>query len=112
MPGGTVGFGGNQKGKIIGFGTIGNGFLPSINNVLHVKGLMHNLLYMTQLSDNGYDIIFNQKYCKAVSQKDISTLFNGKRKNNIYKIRLSELENQNVKCLVSANEKKWTLNRW
>ena len=55
-----MGFGGNQRGKIIGSETVGNGNLPSINNVLLVDGLMHNLLSISQLSDNGYDIIFNQ----------------------------------------------------
>ena len=64
---GYVGFGGNQKGNIIGSGTIGNCNLPSITNVLLVDGLMHNLLSISQLSDKGYDIIFNQKSCKAVS---------------------------------------------
>ena len=29
------------------------------------------------------------------------------RKNNIYKIRLSDLKNQNVKFLMSVNEKQW-----
>ena len=87
-----MGFRGNQRGKIIGSGTVGNGNLPSINNVLLVDGLMHNLLSISQLSDNGYDIIFNQNLCKAVSQKDGTILFNGKRKNNIYKIKLSELK--------------------
>lgn len=48
---------------------------------------------MSQLSDNGFDIIFNQESCKAISHKDDSILFNGKRKNNIYKIRLSDLKN-------------------
>ena len=61
--GGSVGFRGNQKGKIIGSGTVGNGNLPSITNVLLVDGLMHNLLSISQLSDNDYDIIFNQKSC-------------------------------------------------
>ncbi|XP_058741676.1 uncharacterized protein LOC131614066 [Vicia villosa] len=88
--GGYLGFRGNQKGKIIGSGTVGNETLPSISNVLLVDGLMHNLLSINQLSDNDYDIIFNQKSCKAVSQKDGTILFNGKRKNNIYKIKLSE----------------------
>lgn len=95
--GGDVKFGGNQKGIIIGSRTIGNGNLPSISNVLLVDGLTHNLLSISQLSDNSYDIIFNQKSCKAVSQKDGSILFNGKIKNNIYKIKLSELKSQNVK---------------
>ena len=87
-PGGHVGFGGNQRGKIIGSGTVGNGNLPSINNVLLVDGLIHNLLSISQLSDNGYDIIFNQNSCKVVSQKDGTILFNGKRRNNIYKIKV------------------------
>ena len=95
--GGYLGFRGNQKGKIIGSGSIGNGTLPSITNVLLVDRLIHNLLSISQLSDNGYDIIFNQKSCKAVSQKYGYVLFNGKRKNNIYKIKLSELKSQNVK---------------
>src|ERR1044072_3938637 len=90
-PGGVVGFGGKQKGKIIGSGTIGNGKCPSIKNVLLVEGLMHNLLSISQLADDGYDVVFNQKSCKVISQKDGSTLFNGKRKNNIYKINISDL---------------------
>ena len=84
-PGGHVGFGGNQRGKIIGSGTVGNGNLPSISNVLLVDGLMHNLLSISQSSDNGYDIICNQNSCKVVSQKDGTTLFNGKRKKTFTK---------------------------
>src|ERR1044072_4507076 len=102
--GGVVGFGGNQKGKIIGSGTIGYGKSSSIKNVLLVEGLMHNLLSISQLADNGYDVLFNQKSCKVVSQKDGSILFNGKRKNNIYKISISDLVKQNAKCLLSVNE--------
>src|SRR3954466_3468537 len=65
---GEVKFGGNQKGKIIGSGTICIGNSPSITNVLLVDRLAHNLLFISQLSDNGYDIIFNQKVlqgCKS-----------------------------------------------
>jgi len=45
--GGTVGFRGNQTGKIIGTGTIGNSSI-SINNVWLVDGLRHNLLNISQ----------------------------------------------------------------
>lgn len=38
-----MGFGGNQKGKIIGTCTIGNSFI-SIDSVWLVDGLKHNLL--------------------------------------------------------------------
>src|ERR1044072_5403183 len=105
--GGVVGFRGNQKGKIIGFGTIGYGKSSSIKNVLLVEGLMHNSLSISQLADNGYDVMFNQKSCKVVSQKDGSILFNGKRRNNIYKISISDLVKQNSKCLLSVNEEQW-----
>jgi hypothetical protein len=67
---GYVGFRGNQKGRIRGSGTIGNGTLPFISDVLYVEGLMHNLLSISQLSDNGYDVIFNQKTCKAINQNN------------------------------------------
>ncbi|KAI5421031.1 hypothetical protein KIW84_044752 [Lathyrus oleraceus] len=53
---GLVGFGGNQKGRIRGSGTIGNGSLLSISDVLYVEGLMHNLLSISQLSDNELEI--------------------------------------------------------
>jgi hypothetical protein len=69
--------------------------------------MLHNLLSISQLSNNGYDIIFNQNSCKAVIQKDGTILFNGKRKNNIYNIRLYDLEDQKVKCLMSVNEEQW-----
>ena len=105
--GGYAGFRGNQKGKIIGSGTIGNNTLSFITNFLLVDGLMHNLLSISQLSDNDYDIIFNQKSYKVVSQKYGFVLFNGKRKNNIYKIKISELKCQNVKCLLSVNDEQW-----
>lgn len=104
MPGGFVGFEGNQKRKFIGSGTIGNGYSASITNVLLVDGLMHNLMSISQLSENSYGIIFNQKSCKAISQKDSFTLFNGKRKNKIYKTILFDFKDQNVKCLMPVNE--------
>src|SRR3954463_10074449 len=110
-PGGEVNFGGDQKGEIIGSGTISLGNSPSITNVLLVEELTHNLLSISQLSGNGYDMIFNQKSCKAVSQKDDSILFIGKRKNNIYKIDLSDLEKQKVTCLMSVSEEQWVWHR-
>ena len=109
--GGHVKFGGNHKGKIVGYGNIGNGNLPSISDVLYVEGLTHNLLSISQLSDSGYDIIFNQKSCRAVSQKDGSVLFNGSRRNNVYKINLSELKDQNVKCLLTVSDEQWVWHR-
>jgi hypothetical protein len=69
--GGTVGFGGNQKGKIISIGTVGNSSL-SISDVWLVDGLHHNLLSISQLCDSNYDVMFNKdSYEKAMCTKSI-----------------------------------------
>lgn len=92
----------DRKGKIIGSGTVGIGSLPSITNVLLVDRLMHNLLCISQLSDNGYDIIFNQKSCKVVSQNDGSILFWSRGKITFIKLGFLILNiiMENVSCLL------------
>ena len=55
--GGEVDFRGDEKGKIIGIGDIGNTSSNSIENVLLVRGLKHNLLSISQLCDKGYKVI-------------------------------------------------------
>ena len=61
--GGTVTFEGNKKGLITRIGKIGMYPHPSIDNVLFFKGLKHNLLSISQLYDNGYDVSFNKDKC-------------------------------------------------
>ena len=56
---GYVTFGDNNKGKIIGKGTIGNKSCFSIDDVLLVDGLKHNLLSISQLCDKGYIVSLN-----------------------------------------------------
>jgi len=65
----TVGFGGNQTGKIIGIGTIGNSSI-FINNVWFVDGLRHNLLSIIQFSDNGYEVMFDKSSCTVINKND------------------------------------------
>jgi len=108
--GGTVGFGGNQNGKIIGSGTIGNSSV-SINNVWLVDELKHNLLSISQFCDNGYDVLFVKNNCTVINTHDQSIVFKGKRRNNVYKINFSELTDQKVLCLLSMSDKKWLWHR-
>ena len=99
--GGSVGFGGNQKGKIIGTGMIGNSSI-SINNVWLVEGLKHNLLSISQFCDIGYEVMFDKSFC-TVMNNDKSVVFKGSRRGNVYKINFSDLANQKVVCLLSVN---------
>lgn len=93
-----MGFGGGQKGKIIGMGTIGNS-LTSINNFWLVYGLKHNLLSISQFCDKGYKVLFNMNLCLVINVSDRSIVFKGKRKGTVYKINLFELNDQKVVCL-------------
>ena len=53
--GGDVTFGDNSKRKVIGIGKIGNSHCTtSIDDVLLVDGLKHNLLSISQLCNKGY----------------------------------------------------------
>ncbi|WJX39850.1 hypothetical protein P8452_27360 [Trifolium repens] len=104
--GGTVGFGGNQKGKITGTGTVGNSSL-SINNVWLVDGLKHNLLSISQFCDSGFVVKFDKEACTVIRDSDKSIVFRGLRKGNVYKINLSELTEQKIVCLLSVNDEKW-----
>jgi len=85
-----VGFGGNQTGKIIGTGTIGNSSI-AINNVWLVDELRHNLLSISQFCDNDYDVLFVKNNCTVINKDDQSIVFKVKRRNNVYKINFSEL---------------------
>ena len=102
----TITLRGNKKRLIIEVGKIGIPPYPLVDNVLFVEGLKHNLLSISQLSDNGYDVSFNKDEC-IVHNNDGSLLFSTKRKDNLYKIRLSELSDQNVSCLLSFKEDHW-----
>ncbi|KAK2359506.1 putative mitochondrial protein [Trifolium repens] len=104
--GGTVGFGGNQKGRIIGIGTVGNSSL-SISNVWLVDGLHHNLLSISQLCDSNYDVMFNKDSCTVIRNSDQSIVFKGNRKGNVYKVNFSDLKEQQVLCLLTLSDEKW-----
>jgi hypothetical protein len=108
--GGSVKFGGNQSGKIIGTGTIGNSSI-SINNVWLVDGLEHNLMSISQFCDNGYDVMFEKTNCTVINKDNQSIVFMGKRIENVYIINFSELVDQKVICLLLVNDQKWMWHR-
>ena len=55
---------GDNKGKILGKGTIGNENNFLIHDVLYVEGLKHNLLSINQLCDRGYQVTFRTNSCE------------------------------------------------
>jgi len=55
--------GDNNKGKILGVGTISNKSSFNIKDVLLVEGLKHNLISISQLCDEGYKVVFEYNHC-------------------------------------------------
>ncbi|CAL9078687.1 unnamed protein product [Musa textilis] len=90
---GYVTFEDNNKGKIIGKGTIGNKSSFLIDNMLLVDGLKHNLLSISQLCDKGYIVKFESNaYIVEKSHNNISMI--ALKQNNVYTINIDDLSNE------------------
>ena len=108
MDEGYVTFGDNNKGKIIGKGTIGNKLKFSIDDVLLVDGLKHNLLSVSQLCDEGYIVRFESYMCIIEKPNHNMTMIVLKQ-NNVYTINLDELSNE--MCFSAINDDAWLWHR-
>src|SRR3954467_1881580 len=78
----------NNRGAILGKGSVGNPSTTTITDVLLVEGLKHNLLSISQLGDKDFKVTFTNSGCtiEHIKQRDI--VFNGTRFNNIYMLNL------------------------
>jgi len=99
----------NNKGKILGKGTIGNESSLLIHDVLHVEGLKHNLLSIGQLCDRGYQVTFRTNSCEIRLPNSKDVLLIGKRSNNIYLLDISS--HSSIGCLLSKHEESWLWHR-
>ena len=81
----------NGKGCIIGFGKIRITPSTFIKNMLHVKGLKHNLISISQLYNKGYKVLFELLLCIITNPIDDSIVFIGHRQDNVYMIDLNKL---------------------
>jgi hypothetical protein len=109
--GGHVTFGDDGKGKIIGIGMIGKESSNSIDQVLFVHGLKHNLLSVSQLCDKGYRVIFESTHCMVVESSTNEVKFLGKRQGNVYVIYLDELLDNDLCFVANQNEDSWMWHR-
>nr|XP_027192719.1 uncharacterized protein LOC113787763 [Cicer arietinum] len=82
--GGSVTFGNDDQAQIKGNGTIGKTNSAQINDVQYMQGLKHNLLSISQLCNNGCEVVFKPKVCEIKKAKTGKILFSGKRKKNLY----------------------------
>jgi len=106
---GHVTYGDNNKGNILGRGTIGdkNNFL--VLDVVYVEGLKHNLLSISQLCDKGYQVTFKPNSCEICLPNSKEVVLIGKRINNVYLLDISSPTS--IGCLLSKHDESWLWHR-
>jgi len=110
VEGGTVTFGDDSKGTIIGIGNIKIGASPLIENVALVDGLKHTLLSISQLCDRGLKVVFNESSCKIFYCKTNECILTGFRENNVNIIDMLNLD-CTTKYLNAFDEILWLWHR-
>jgi len=99
----------NNKGRILGRGSIGDKSILLIHDVLYVKGLKHNLLNISQLCDKGYQVIFKTNSCEICLPNSKEVMLIGKRINNVYLLNI--YSPCSIGCLLSKHDESWLWHR-
>jgi hypothetical protein len=102
--GGSVTFGDNKKGEVLGIGTIGKSPSHYIKNVYLVKGLHHNLLSISQMCDKDNYVLFTSDSCTIAKKGNNETVLKGRRVNNVYKVSLNTLPRNSLSCLSAIQD--------
>jgi hypothetical protein len=77
------------------------------NEVMYVDGLKHNLLSVSQMCDQGIEVVFSSKECVVRDLDTGKAIIKGKRTpNNLY-----ILKNSKEQCYLSKSSENWLWNR-
>ncbi|KAJ9544736.1 hypothetical protein OSB04_024443 [Centaurea solstitialis] len=95
-------------GKVKGYGMVVKGEIK-VNQVSYVDGLKHNLISVSQLCDNGLDVLFNIKFCTMYKCDTKIGVMRAKRRGDLYLICFDTFQSKEEICLVSSikNEEAW-----
>ncbi|GJT95608.1 retrovirus-related pol polyprotein from transposon TNT 1-94 [Tanacetum coccineum] len=108
---GTVRFGNDHFGAIMGYGdyVIGESV---ISRVYYVEGLGHNLFSVGQFCDSDLEVAFRKHSC-YVRDTDGVELIKGSRGSNLYTISIEDMLKSSPICLLSkaSKNKSWLWHR-
>ncbi|GJX53138.1 retrovirus-related pol polyprotein from transposon TNT 1-94 [Tanacetum coccineum] len=108
---GTVRFGNDHFGAIMGYGdyVIGDSV---ISRVYYVEGLGHNLFSVGQFCDSDLEVAFRKHTC-FVRDLDGVDLIKGNRSTNLYTISVEDMMRSSPICLLSkaSKNKSWLWHR-
>ncbi|GJU29468.1 retrovirus-related pol polyprotein from transposon TNT 1-94 [Tanacetum coccineum] len=104
---GTVRFGNDHFGAIMGYGdyVVGDSV---ISRVYYVEGLGHNLFYVGQFCDSDFEVTYRKHSC-YVRDTDGVELLQGSRSSNLYTISVEDMMKSSPICLLSkaSKNKSW-----
>ncbi|GJX97346.1 integrase, catalytic region, zinc finger, CCHC-type containing protein [Tanacetum coccineum] len=108
---GTVRFGNDHFGAIMGYGDYVIGDIV-IFRVYYVEGLGHNLFSVRQFCDSDLEVAFRKHLCN-VRDTDGVELIKGSRGSNLYTISVEDMTKSSPICLLSkaSKNKSWLWNR-
>ncbi|GJW07520.1 retrovirus-related pol polyprotein from transposon TNT 1-94 [Tanacetum coccineum] len=108
---GTVRFGNDHFGAIMGYGdyVIGDSV---ISRVYYVEGLGHNLFSVGQFCDSDLEIAFKKHSCFVRDMNGVD-LLKGSRSTNLYTISIDDMMKSSPVCLLSkaSKTKSWLWHR-
>ena len=105
LEGGTVTFGDDSNGNIIGIDNIKIGSSLLIENVILIDGLKHNLLSISQLCDQGFKVIFDDFSCNVLDSKTNACILSRFGENNVYIIFMKSRKNTSIGFTKTLQEK-------
>ncbi|GKF70776.1 hypothetical protein Tco_0203833, partial [Tanacetum coccineum] len=100
---GTVRFGNDHFGAIMGYGdyVIGDSV---ISKVYYVEGLGHNLLSVGQFCDSNLEVAFRKHSCYVRDVNGVE-LLKGSHGSNLYTISVEDMMKSSPICLLSKTSK-------
>ncbi|GJZ62519.1 integrase, catalytic region, zinc finger, CCHC-type containing protein [Tanacetum coccineum] len=108
---GTVRFGNDHFGAIMGYGdyVVGDSV---ISRVYYMEGLGHNLFFVGQFYDLDLEVAFRKHSC-YVRDTDGVELLKGSRSSNLYTISIEDMMKSSPICLLSkaSKNKSWLWHR-
>jgi hypothetical protein len=100
-----VTFGDGAKGKIKGVGKLDSSGVPELNNVLLVKELTSNLISISQLCDQGFNVQFTKEECVVMNGENKEVMRGARSKDNCY-LWEPEVSNYSSMCVLAKEEKE------
>ncbi|XP_073138221.1 uncharacterized protein [Henckelia pumila] len=84
--GGRVTYGGGAKGRIVGKGTLNVEGFPKFHNVLHVEGLIANLISISELCDDDLHVKFDKNTCEVFDNTNHCIIIGTRSVDNCYQL--------------------------